>query len=136
MRRQLTRFLFAGGVGFLVDTGVLYLMLWLGLGYFAGRAISFLCAVWATWQLNRRYTFAASRAQSVWAEWTRYLAAMSMGGCVNYAAYSGVVSMLRPAPWLPVLAVASGSIAGLVVNFVTAKWWVFKHSPTINHENE
>lgn len=128
MQRQLVRFLFAGGIGFLVDTAVLYLMLGLNLGYFVGRAISFLCAVWATWQLNRRFTFASSRNQSAWAEWLRYLAAMSVGGCVNYAAYSGLVSMLRPAPWLPLLAVAAGSIAGLLVNFATAKWWVFKHA--------
>ena len=132
MKRQLIRFLFAGGVGFFVDTAVLYLMIWLGLGYFAGRAISFLCAVWATWQLNRRFTFASSRKQSAWAEWVRYLAAMPIGGGVNYAAYSAVVSMLHPAPWLPLLAVAAGSIAGLVVNFATAKWWVFKHASS-NH---
>lgn len=128
MQRQLVRFVFVGGFGFLVDTAVLYLMLWLGLGYFAGRAVSFLCAVFATWQLNRRFTFASSPSGSVWKEWGRYLAAMSVGGCVNYAAYSGVVSMLPSSPWLPVLAVAAGSIAGLAVNFATAKWWVFKQA--------
>jgi putative flippase GtrA len=128
MRRELARFLVAGVLGFVVDTGVLYLMLWLGLGYFAGRAVSFLCAVWTTWQFNRRYTFASSRQESVWAEWWRYLTAMSAGGGVNYAAYCGVVSSLHPAPWLPVLAVAGGSIAGLVVNFATAKWWVFRRT--------
>jgi putative flippase GtrA len=134
MQRQLVRFAFAGGVGFLVDTAVLYLMLWLGLGYFAGRAISFLCAVWSTWQLNRRFTFASSHTQSVWAEWVRYLAAMSVGGCVNYAAYSAVVSSFHRAVWLPVVAVAAGSIAGLAVNFATAKWWVFKHARSIPDE--
>ncbi|MGN6233930.1 MAG: GtrA family protein [Trinickia sp.] len=136
MRHQLVRFLFAGCVGFLVDTTVLYLTLWLGFGYFVGRAISFLCAVWATWQLNRRYTFSSARNESVWAEWTRYLAAMSVGGAVNYAAYSVVVSALRPAPWLPILAVAAGSIAGLAVNFATAKWWVFKHARSIPDERQ
>ncbi|MGN6652249.1 GtrA family protein [Trinickia sp.] len=132
MQRQLIRFVFAGGIGFVVDTAVLYLMLWLGLGYFAGRAVSFLCAVWVTWQLNRRITFSASGHQSAWAEWVRYLAAMSVGGGVNYAVYSGVVSMVRPAPWLPLLAVAAGSTAALLVNFATAKWWVFKHARS-NH---
>ena len=132
MQRQLVRFVFVGGIGFVVDTGVLYLMLSLGLGYFAGRAVSFLCAVWATWQLNRRVTFAAPQTQSPWVEWLRYLAAMSVGGGVNYAVYSGVVSMLRPAPWLPILAVGAGSAAGLLVNFATAKWWVFKHARS-NH---
>lgn len=127
-RGQLARFLVAGVMGFLVDSGVLYLTLWLGLGYFAGRGVSFFCAVWTTWQINRRYTFVASLRQSVWAEWWRYLAAMSVGGGVNYAAYSAVVSLLPPASWLPVLAVAAGSVAGLTVNFATAKWWVFRRA--------
>ncbi|PTB20776.1 GtrA family protein [Trinickia symbiotica] len=135
MRRELARFLMAGVVGFLIDTGMLYLMLWLGLGYFAGRAVSFLCAVWTTWQVNRRYTFTPDRRQSIWAEWWRYLTAMSVGGGVNYAAYSAVVSLLHPAPWLPLLAVAAGSIAGLLVNFATAKWWVFKRTKPITDES-
>ena len=135
MRRQLARFLFAGVIGFLVDTGVVYLMLWLGLGYYAARVLSFLSAVWTTWQLNRRYTFDSRRQESLWAEWTRYLAAMSLGGIVNFAVYSGIVSMLRPAAWLPLAGVAAGSVAGLAVNFTTAKWWVFKHKRSIANED-
>jgi putative flippase GtrA len=133
-RRQLANFLVAGVMGFLVDTGVLYWMLWLGLGYFAGRAVSFLCAVWTTWQINRRYTFASasSRDQSIWAEWWRYLVAMSIGGGVNYAAYCTVIALLHPSPWLPTFGVAAGSVTGLFVNFVTAKWWVFRRTkPTM-----
>jgi hypothetical protein len=38
MRQQGIRFLIAGVLGFAVDTGVLYLALTVGLGYFAGRA--------------------------------------------------------------------------------------------------
>lgn len=48
MRRQVIRFVIAGVVGFVVDAGILCLALAVGLGYFAGRAVSFLCAVWAT----------------------------------------------------------------------------------------
>lgn len=136
MQRQLVRFAFAGGVGFLVDAGVLYLMLWLGLGYYAGRAVSFLCAVWATWQINRRYTFTSTRRRSPLSEWWRYLAAMSAGGGVNYAAYSSVVALLRPAPWLPLFAVAAGSIAGLAINFATAKWWVFRQTKLRANEHD
>jgi len=128
MQRQFSRFAVAGVIGFVIDTGVLYLMLWLGLGYFAGRALSFVCAACATWQLNRRYTFTLSHSESVFVEWLRYLAAMSLGGGVNYGAYSAVVSLVDPTPWLPALAVATGSVAALVVNFATAKWWVFKHA--------
>ncbi|SDH63942.1 GtrA family protein [Paraburkholderia phenazinium] len=126
MHRQVLQFVIAGVVGFVVDAGILYLTLALGLGYFAGRAVSFLCAVWATWQINRRYTFAAARTESAWVEWWRYLAAMSVGGVVNYCAYSATVLTLKGIPFLPVVAVAVGSLAGMVVNFASAKLWVFK----------
>ncbi|CAG9264721.1 GtrA family protein [Paraburkholderia unamae] len=129
MRTQVLRFAVAGTVGFLVDAGVLWLALRLGSGYFVGRAASFLAAVWVTWQINRRFTFATHRSGSVWHEWWRYLAAMSAGGCVNYAAYCAVVLLLPRAGFVPFLGVAAGSVAGLGVNFASARWWVFRHRP-------
>jgi putative flippase GtrA len=126
MRRELVRFVIAGVFGFVVDAGTLYIALAAGLGYFAGRALSFLCAVWATWQINRRYTFISDRSESAWVEWWRYLAAMSAGGVVNYGAYSATVLTLKGLPFLPIVAVAVGSLAGMVVNFATAKLWVFR----------
>lgn len=117
----------AGGAGFVVDAGVLYVCLGAGLGYFSGRLVSFLCAVLCTWQINRRFTFAAGgRQSSIWAEWWRYLAAMSAGGAVNYAAYSVTVLTLAGMRLLPLVSVAVGSVAGLAVNFASAKLWVFK----------
>lgn len=126
MRGQLVGFLIAGTVGFLVDAGVLYLALAAGLGYFAGRAVSFLCAVWITWQLNRCFAFRRSRRESAWREWWRYLAAMSAGGLVNYGAYSATVLHFERMPLLALVAVAAGSIAGMIVNFASAKLWVFR----------
>jgi len=136
MRKQLFRFGVAGVAGFLADAGVLYLMLALGLGYYAGRVVSFLCAVFVTWQINRHYTFTRHtsarpatppRTRSLWSEWWRYLFAMSGGGAVNYLAYSATVFLLHPMRLLPLFAVAVGSVAGLGVNFVSAKFWVFRH---------
>jgi putative flippase GtrA len=136
MHKQLFRFGVSGVAGFLVDAGVLYLMLALGLGYYGGRAVSFLCAVFATWQINRHYTFtpradiqapAAALAPTLWGEWWRYLFAMSGGGVVNYAAYSATVVLLHSMRFLPLFAVAVGSVAGLGVNFLSAKFWVFRH---------
>lgn len=125
---QMLRFGVAGVLGLLVDVAVLYLMLALGLGWYAGRLLSFLAAVWTTWQFNRRYTFSgAAPAQSLWQEWWRYLAAMLGGGVVNYGGYLLVLQLCRPAPWLPLLAVCAGSVVGMVVNFLSAKFLVFKH---------
>ena len=127
--RQLLRFGVVGVLGLLVDVAVLYLGLWLGLGYYAGRMLSFLCAVWVTWRCNRRYTFIRAHgagSPSPWREWCRYLAAMALGGGVNFAAYSAALLVLPPGAWLGAAAVAIGSLAGMSVNFISAKFFVFK----------
>ncbi|ACC70054.1 GtrA family protein [Paraburkholderia phymatum] len=126
MKRELLRFAIAGVVGLLVDAGVLYGMLALGAGYFVGRAVSFIAAVWSTWQINRRFTFVEGSNKSAWAEWWHYLFAMLGGGAVNYAAYSATILLLPKSALLPLIAVAVGSLAGMTVNFVSAKLWVFK----------
>jgi putative flippase GtrA len=126
VRAQLLRFLVAGAIGFVVDAGVLSLLVWCGAGYFVGRALSFLMAVWVTWRLNRRFTFTGADDTSPWREWWRYLAAMSVGGAINYAIYSGAVLLLPHTAWLPLWSVALGSVGGLGANFVSARWWVFR----------
>jgi putative flippase GtrA len=127
-RRELARFAFAGVAGLAVDVAVLYLALATGIGLYAGRVLSFLCAVFATWQINRRYTFSAADAPVVplWREWWLYLTAMMGGGLVNYGVYSATLAIgPRVALW-PMLAVAVGSLAGMAVNFASAKLFVFK----------
>jgi len=123
---ELVRFAAAGILGLAVDVAVLYGTMALGMGWLSGRAISFLAAVWATWQFNRRFTFAPGERLSVWEEWWRYLSAMLVGGVVNYAAYSTVMIALPGVPLLPMLAVAIGSLAGMAVNFLSAKYFVFR----------
>ena len=59
MRAQLLRFGLVGGLGYGVDSGVLYAMLSLGLGFGTGRLVSFLCAV-----LSAVYVFALPQQKS------------------------------------------------------------------------
>ena len=128
MKRELVRFAVAGAVGFAVDAGILYVALALGAGYFYGRCASFICAVWVTWHINRRFTFTPSAHRSRWKEWWQYLLAMLGGGLVNYAAYSAAILTLPKTAMLPMYAVATGSLAGMTVNFLSAKLWIFKRS--------
>lgn len=123
---EIVRFGVAGIAGLVADVAVLYASLAIGLGPFAGRALSFLSAVWVTFTLNRRFTFQPGAESSIWAEWWRYLAAMMLGGIVNYGVYTAVMLMLPRTPILPFLAVAAGSISGMGVNFVSAKFFVFR----------
>ncbi|WP_244826068.1 GtrA family protein [Caballeronia sp. TF1N1] len=126
MPRQFLRFAVAGGIGFFVDSGVLYLALALGAGPRVGRIISFLCAAFVTWQINRRTTFERVEGKSALREWFDYLLAMSFGGVLNYASYMLTLHVLPPQAFAPLAAVAVGSIVGMSVNFATAKLWVYR----------
>lgn len=123
---EVLRFGVAGVAGLVADVAVLYAVLALGLGPFAGRAVSFLCAVWVTFTLNRRFTFRSGAAADIWVEWWRYLAAMLLGGAVNYGVYTAVILLLPRTSILPFLAVAAGSVGGMGVNFVSAKFFAFR----------
>jgi putative flippase GtrA len=125
MWRELRLFVLVGALGFVVDTGVLYAGLALGLGPYLGRVVSFLCAAWTTWRLNRTVTFRASPGRRAPSEWWSYLLAMAVGGAVNYAVYCAVIAALGVNAWTPLFAVACGAVPGLAANFLLARHWVF-----------
>jgi len=121
--RQFLSFAVVGAIGFVVDVAVLYLVSPL-LGWYGARVVSFLAAATATWALNRCYTFRRSDA-SVVREYLGYLVTMLGGAIVNYGAYVLVLHWAK-GPWAPAAGVALGSCAGLVVNFLSARYLVFR----------
>lgn len=125
---QLLRFGMVGGIGFVVDAGVLQTLLWLGVGPYLGRLVSFLAAATATWLLNRRYTFRAASHRGLLREWLHYLSLMAVGGSANYGAYALCVANVALIRQYPVIGVAVGSLAGMSFNFLSAKYLVFRHA--------
>jgi putative flippase GtrA len=127
MRRQFVLFSVGGVIGYIVDAGILQLLV-SGFAWdrYTGRLISFLCAATATWLFNRRYTFIGPRRHSLHGEWVRYIVAMSGGFACNFAAYSLLILWFDiDREFLP-LAVAAGSFAGLGVNFAASRYWVYR----------
>jgi putative flippase GtrA len=124
---QLWRFGLSGVAGLAVDVAVLYLALFAGFGYFLGRALSFLAAVWMTFTINRHFAFRGAASESLWRQWGHYLMAMLGGGAVNYGAYTLAIVYLPQQPLLGLYAVAIGSLCGALVNFISAKMLVFRH---------
>ena len=103
-----------GTGGFLVDSGVFIAAATL-FPTLLSRFLSFSAAVLFTYVLNRRLTFrVTNRAHA--SEFCRYYANMVLGGAVN-AAF--VVSPFVKT--YPVAGIALGSIAGLIVNFLTSR---------------
>ena len=126
--QRLWRFGVSGVLGFAVDAGVLYLLApWLG--WYGARVLSFWAAATATWLFNRRFTFADGAARggtALWREYGTYLVAMLGGAAVNYGVYALTLHLLAPAPWVPLLGVALGSVAGMGLNFASARWLIFR----------
>ena len=119
------RFAQVGVAGFGVDWACLTLFLWLGAGFIAGRAISYLCAATVTWLLNRLWTF-ASTDPLLLRQAVRFLSANAVGGAMNYG-LSVMLVVAFPSVFAdyPGLAVAAGSLAGLAVNFCLSKRFAF-----------
>ena len=125
--RQFLAFCVVGTIGFVVDVAILHALApWLG--WYGGRVLSFIGAATATWVLNRIFTFSAQAATarySAWQQYWRYMVAMLGGALVNYLAYT-LTLLWSSAPWAPTLGVAMGSIAGLAVNFISARKVAFR----------
>lgn len=128
MLRQISLFVLAGVIGLIVDTAVLY-ALRDAIGPFYGRAVSFVAAVIATWLVNRSYTFhGRSSGLSRKREFSAYFTLMLAGGAVNYGAYSALVLGFPLVREHLFLGVAAGSLAGMVVNFATARFLLFRRT--------
>jgi putative flippase GtrA len=92
--------------------------------FYLGRVVSYLAAGSAGWWLNRRFTFASRGARQ--REWLRYLTANLAGGTANYAVYAALVAWVPLCRAHPTIAVAAGSLAGLVFNFTMSRRFVFR----------
>jgi putative flippase GtrA len=120
---QFSRFAIIGAAGFFVDVGVLYLLRRYGLDLYSARVFSFIAAATFTWMGNRLFTFrtASPASRRLTTEWFLYLGAMTTGGLVNYGVYALLVTLFalfRGHPWL---AVAGGTGAGMLINFLFAR---------------
>ena len=138
--RSLLLFGVAGVLGLVVDAAVLYALApWLG--WYGARALSFWAAASATWAFNRRLTFSDAAAPAsrggVARQYLHYLAAMLVGGAVNYGVYALALARV-PMPWFspglkPLVCVALGSLAGMGVNYASSRWLIFRRAPRHGH---
>ena len=129
-RRQLLHFTLIGGIGFVIDGGVLTLLsVMAGVNIYLARLISFTLATLATWWLNRRHTFGMDSAVGTGTkagEYGRYILIQVGGGLLNLAIFAWLILIEPRLRSIPVLPLAIGAGAGLVWNFLGAKLWVYK----------
>ena len=121
---RLLRFAVVGGAGFLVDASMLALLLtFTPMSAIPARALAILTALAATWYLNRRFTFGASR-YSVIREGFRYGSVGLTSALVNYLIFTG---LLLTIPTLsPFAALIFSSIAAMGFSFFGYSRFVFR----------
>jgi putative flippase GtrA len=122
---QFVRFCLVGASVFLAE-GVMLMALVHGIGLSPelARCITFPLAVSLAWYLNRRFTF-RSLSTARLRELRNYALTNTFGLAANLAAYYSLLAFLPVFSFYELLALAAGSVAGLTLNFLMAKWWVF-----------
>ena len=131
MLQIIFRFCLVGTAGFVIDASIVQVLVaGLHVNPYLARAVSILTAATATWLMNRRFTFQVTYSASR-REWSRYVGLMMFGASVNYAVFAFCIAFWQTFRAQPVLAVAVGSIVGLLVNFTTSRIWVFNSARNI-----
>lgn len=126
---QMLRFGLIGTIGFLVDTATVYAAHFgLGLDLYTSGTLAYLTAASTTWLLNRRFTFPEARGQRAGPQWLRFVLTQLAGFALNRGTYALLIATVTAARAEPVLAVAAGSIAGMGVNFLAARFLVFREA--------
>lgn len=126
LAQEFLRFGVVGTIGFVVDTLVLYAMLWLGAGLYGGRAVSYVAAATTTYALNRAWTFRGRGGAAVHREWALFVLVNLGGFALNYGTYALLVAFVPLVAAWPVLGVAAGSFAGMFANFFLSRALVFR----------
>ena len=124
MLGRFVSFCMIGGVGFLVDGGILQVLFVAGANPVLARFISFPSAVAVTWFLNRRFTFVSREPTS--AAYVKYFAGQSVGALINLGTYVLALQLLPALRSYPVVALAIGTAPALCFNFLWSQLVVFR----------
>ncbi len=119
-----------GGIGFIVDTGILYLLAYsFDVSLYTGRVISYLSAVTVTWLLNRCFTFNSESTDlasvGILSQWLKFASCNVLGALVNYSVYALFISASGWFYEFPVFAVAIGTLFSVNINFYLSRKYVF-----------
>ena len=133
-RKKLLYFIFVGGIGFLVDGGVLTLFSqYFAFDIYLSRLLSFSVATITTWGLNRTLVFKHDSDPSMRkiVEYGRYLFVQVGGGAANLLVFMLVIKIHPPLKAIPIIPLFFGSIFGLFINFSGSRYWVFVKKRTM-----
>jgi len=124
---QSAKFAIIGGIGFVVDGGILTLLNSVyGFSLLQSRICSFSIAVTVTWLLNRHQTFADQKSDRAAREWGRYAAINSIGASLNMGMFLWLVQRFDLLAETPLIPLAMAASVALIFNFFASKRIVFR----------
>lgn len=135
---QFMRFAFVGILNTLIDFGVLNVLLWLngysvGLWLFLFNSLAFVLASGNSYLWNKYWTFGDERPVTL-SQAGLFFLLTSIGLVINCS----VVFLLTFSGWSPLavttlvwinLAKVAATLASLIWNFCSYRWWVFRSRP-------
>lgn len=130
LKREFTRFVLVGGLGFCVDGGLLTFLMKCGWDVIPARCGSFLFAVSATWFLNHAWTFDQTKPLSIRREYAYYFLAQLLGAVINLSIFFVLIGIYPAFRDIPLIPLAFGAAVSLLFNFIVSKKLVFKTRKT------
>ncbi len=118
--RQAGRYLIGAFIALAIDASIVSVGVKLGAPVILARLIALLAGVTTTYFFNRRYTFTVTVPASV-ADWSRYVAAQSIGTALNFAISTGLLYLSDRSLWQIWGSVLVGAGIGFCVNFFAAR---------------
>ena len=125
MATQFLRFGVVGTVGVVIDTATVYATRG-ALGLYGAGLAGYVTAATGNWLLNRIWTFRGQGSGPAHRQWAMFMLANLGGFVLNRGTYALLVTFVAEAANQPVIAVAAGAIAGLLVNFTLSRRLVFR----------
>ncbi len=122
---QFLRFCAVGSVGFLIDGGLLWLLVSHGMHPLYARMLSFPIAVAATWSLNGNWTFRRPAQASAARQFNLYFITQLLGLACNFSLYIVALWILGTDRMSILLAFAIGSFVALFWNFASARYVLY-----------
>lgn len=122
---QFVRFAVVGFSGFAVDTICVY-ALRASLGLYGAGVIAWLIAVTSNWVINRIWTFRGQGEGAAHRQFLRYVLVNIVGFVLNRGAYALMITFVAAAAAEPILATATGAVAGMFANFFLSRALVFR----------